>query len=411
MTSLVKKINTKKADSLKIDANLVLIVGISLVAISGILSINPIMPNIANSFNIPPQKIGLVMTIFLMPTTVGTLVFGALADRIGTKKILIPSLLLFGVGGILCAFANNFRSLLEWRFLTGIGAASLESLELTLISDLYSGKMLTSAMGFNAAIIGVAATIYPLIGGFLGELSWRYPFLLSVLAFPVALLISQKLKVASKQKNTQNLNLGTYLKTTCDNIKNPQVFGLLFTVFSLFVIELGSFYTYIPIYAGTQLGASGAEIGIIICCQSIAFSFAASQLGFLATKLSEKNLIISGFLLCGLSLVLMPTIHNTWLLIIPCIIFGVSAALALPTLQAMLAGIAPEGYRAGFMALNVTVQSLGRALGPLLAGLAYGVWGIQGVFYASAVLTIITVVVFGSLLTSKKTRAVKQLEL
>jgi MFS family permease len=77
----------------------------------------------------------------------------------------------------------------------------------------------------------------------------------------------------------------------------------------------------------------------------------------------------------------------------------------------MLAGIAPEGYRAGFMALNVTVQSLGRALGPLLAGLAYGAWGMQGVFYASAVLTIITVVVFSSLLTSKKTRVVEQLEL
>lgn len=360
------------------------------------------MPTLAQSFNIKGQDVGLVMTIFLMPTTVGTLIFGALADRIGTKKILIPSLLLFGVGGILCAFANNFQTLLEWRFLAGVGAASLESLELTLISDFYSGKMLTSAMGFNAAMIGIAATIYPLIGGFLGELSWRYPFFLSVLAFPVALLIFQKLKVASKQKNSENLNLGIYLKNTCDNIKNPQVFGLLFTVFSLFVIELGTFYTYIPIYAGTQLGASVAEIGIIICCQSIAFSLAASQLGFLATKLSEKSLIISGFLLCGLSLVLMPAIHHTWLLIIPCFIFGVSAALVLPTLQAMLAGIAPEGYRAGFMALNVTVQSLGRALGPLLAGLAYGAWGMQGVFYASAVLTIITVVVFASLLTSKK---------
>ena len=410
MISLAKKTNTKNANTLPIDANLIVIICISLVAISGILSINPIMPYIAESFNIPPQEIGLVMTIFLMPTTVGTLIFGALADRIGTKKILIPSLLLFGVGGILCAFANNFRSLLEWRFLTGVGAASLESLELTLISDLYSGKMLTSAMGFNSAMIGIAATIYPLIGGFLGELSWRYPFLLSVLAFPVALLISQKLKVASKQKNSQNFNLGIYLKNTCDNIKNPQVFGLLFTVFSLFVIELGTFYTYIPIYAGTQLGASVAEIGIIICCQSIAFSFTASQLGFLATKLSEKSLIISGFLLYGLSLLIVPAIPNTLLLIIPCIIFGVSVALTLPTLQAMIAGIAPEGYRAGFMALNVTVQSLGRALGPLLAGLAYGAWGIQGVFYASAALTIITVVVFSLLLTSKKSTPVVNVE-
>lgn len=290
--------------------------------------------------------------------------------------------------------------------MTGVGAASLESLELTLISDLYSGKMLTSAMGFNAAMIGVAATVYPLIGGILGGLSWRYPFLLSVLAFPVALLISQKLKVASKQKNTEkNLNLSIYLKNIWDNIKNPQVFGLLFTVFSLFVIELGAFYTYIPVYAGTHLGASGAEIGIILSGQSIVFALAASQLGFLAKRFSEKSLVLLGFILCGLSLLVTPAIHNTWLLMIPSIIFGVSFALAFPTLQAMLAGIAPEGYRAGFMALNVTVQSLGRALGPLFAGVTYGAWGMQGVFYASAALSIITVVVFGLLHTSKKLRA------
>ncbi|KAB8330185.1 MFS transporter [Scytonema tolypothrichoides VB-61278] len=406
MASSLSRINKDNAKSIQIDANLLLIVSISLVAISGVVGINPIMPNIAKSLNIPTQEVGLIMTTFLMPTTVGTLIFGALADRIGRKKVLIPSLLLFGVGGILCAIANNFHSLLEWRFLTGVGAASLESLELTLISDLYSGKMLTTAMGFNSAMIGVAATIYPLIGGFLGELSWRYPFLLSILAFPVALFISKNLKVGSKQKSTGNLNFSNYLKNTFNNIKNPQVFALLFAVFSLFVIELGTFYTYVPILAGTQLGASGIEIGIIICCQSLIFSFAASQVGFLANRFSEKKLIILGFLLCALSLLIMPAINNAWLLIIPSVIFGVSVALIFPPLQATLAGIAPEGYRAGFMALNVTVQSLGRALGPLFAGLAYGVWGIQGVFYASVVLIVITVVVFGLLQQTKKLKVV-----
>lgn len=404
MASSLSTKMTRKKDCIQIDGNLLTIVSIPIIAVSGIFGINPIMPNIAKSFNIPPEQIGLIMISFLMPTTVGTLIFGVLADRIGTKKILIPSLLVFGVGGILCAIANNFHSLLEWRFLTGIGAASLESLELTLLSDLYTGKMLTSAMGFNAAMIGVAATVYPLIGGILGGLSWRYPFLLSVLAFPVALLISQKLKVTSRQKNTQKLNLRNYIKNTYDNIKNPQVFGLLFTVFSLFVIELGAFYTYVPIYAATNLSASGAEIGVILCGESIAFALSASQLGFLARHFSEKSLVMLGFILCGLSLLVTPAIHHTWLLMIPSTIFGVSFALAFPTLQAMLARIAPEGYQAGFMALNVTVQSLGRANGPLFAGIGYSVWGMQGVFYASAALSIITVVVFGLLHSIKKSR-------
>ena len=399
MSSLSRNENGNR---LHIDASLLIIICISLIAIGGVVGINPVMPNIAKSLNISPQNIGLIMTSFLIPSTVGTLVFGALADRFGIKKILIPSLLIFGIGGILCASANNFRSLLEWRFVTGIGAANLESLELTLIGDLYSGKMLTSAMGFNAAIIGIAATLYPVIGGILGEASWRYPFLLSVFAFPVAFLIAQKLKITQKQNKTQKFNLNIYLKTTFNNLKNPQVLGLLFTVFSLFVIELGAFYVYVPTFASTKLGASGASIGILLSSQSITFSFVASQLGFLASRLSEKSLIVLGFILTGLSLIIMPAMHSTWLLIIPCIIFGVALGLIMPTLQVMLAEIAPEGCRAGFMALNVTVQSLGRALGPLLAGIAFTAWGMQGVFYSSAVLSIITVIIFGSLLTSKK---------
>lgn len=401
MSYLSRKCNQKKANNLLFDWNLFLIISISLIATSGVFSINPIVPIIAQSLNIPPQQIGMLMTSFLLPTTFGSLIFGALADRIGRKKILIPSLLVFGIGGILCASASNFRSLLEWRFVTGIGSASLESIELTLISDLYSGKMLTTVMGINAAMIGFAATIYPVIGGMLAEFSWRYVFLLSVLAFPIGLLITTNCKLPNKPKSTQNLNLTTYLKTTWKNIQNPQVLGLLLTVFSMFIIELGAFYIYIPMYAATTLHSSGAEIGIILSIESIVFAITASQLGLLSRWFSEKKLISYGFLLCGLSLLVIPTIHHTWLLITPCIVFGISQALALPSLQSMLAAIAPEGYRAGFMALNVTVQSLGRALGPLFAGVSFNVWGIQGVFYINALLAITTIIIFNFLLGYK----------
>jgi MFS family permease len=401
MSSLFQKINKKNATNIAFDGKLFMIISISLIAISGVLSINPIVPIIAQSLNIPPQQIGMLMTSFLLPTTFGSFIFGALADRIGRKKILIPSLLLFGIGGILCASATNFRSLLEWRFFTGLGSASLESIELTLISDLYSGKMLTSAMGINAAMIGVASTIYPIIGGMLAEFSWRYVFLLSLLAFPVSLLIATRLKLPNKQNSTQNLDLKTYFKTTWENIQNPQVIGLLLTVFSMFLIELGAFYIYLPVYAATTLHASSAEIGIILSIESIAFAIAASQLGLLTRWFSEKNLISCGFLFCGLSLLVIPTIHGTWSLVTPCVVFGISQALALPSMQSMLAAIAPEGYRAGFMALNVTVQSLGRALGPLFAGVSFGFWGIQGVFYVNALLAILTSVIFNLLLSYK----------
>ncbi len=53
------------------------------------------------------------------------------------------------------------------------------------------------------------------------------------------------------------------------------------------------------------------------------------------------------------------------------------------------------------MAVNATVLLLGQVLGPLLAGVAFGLWGIQGFFYASAGFAISTLGLLTRLFTYK----------
>ncbi|MCI5121886.1 MAG: MFS transporter, partial [Candidatus Electrothrix sp. AUS4] len=61
---------------------------------------------------------------------------------------------------------------------------------------------------------------------------------------------------------------------------------------------------------------------------------------------------------------------------------GVAQGLNIPTVQTMLAGLAPLEYRASFMAVNGTVLRLGQTLGPLLMGIFFALWGIKGAFLA-----------------------------
>ena len=121
------------------DVNLLIVVSITLMELMGTMSINPVLPGIAGEFELSPQQIGWVTTAFVVPIALGAPVCGILADRFGRKTILVPSLFLFAIAGFACAFAPNFQILLGWRFLQGIGAASLEALALTLICDLYTG--------------------------------------------------------------------------------------------------------------------------------------------------------------------------------------------------------------------------------------------------------------------------------
>ena len=70
--------------------------------------------------------------------------------------------------------------------------------------------LVTTAMALNASAIGVGATIYPAIGGILGDINWRYPFFLSLLAIPVALLVLMKLKLP--QQPIEQVQLKTYVQ-------------------------------------------------------------------------------------------------------------------------------------------------------------------------------------------------------
>ena len=369
------------------DRNLQIIIAIALMAILGSSSIGPVLPTIADALSIPHEQIGLVITAFVLPVAIGTPISGVLADRFGRKKILIPSLFLFAIAGVACVFASNFHTLLELRFLEGIGAAPLESLALTLISDLYSGKMLTAAMGLNASVIGISLAVYPLISGGLTTLGWQYAFMLPLLAIPIALLVIFVLKIPELPKQ-QDFNFKIYTANIIHSINNNQVIGLLCAVIALFILLFGPYFTYIPIIANDSLGASAITIGIVQASMALSLAFVSSQIALFPQYLSEITLIKVSFIVYTLALIITPTLHNVWLLFIPSVLFGAAHGMCFPSTQALLGKLAPEGYRAGFMSVNVTVLSLAQGLGPLLAGGAFVFWGINGVFVAGAIFAI-----------------------
>lgn len=397
MGFLTMKSNPKSASNIYQDKNFYIINALTLMAILGGTIFNPALPSIQKTFNVSSEQVSLVSTLFQLPGAIVTPIFGILADSFGRKQVLLPSLLLFAIGGGFSGFAPNFRSLLEGRLLQGIGVASLESLSLTIISDVYRGKMLTTVMAFNASLIGISSALFPVIGGVLAALSWRFPFLVSFAAIAIALLVLTTLKLPNRQQ-TKDFKLKLYLRSTWSSINNRQVFGLLFAAMSQFLLQVASI-TYIPILAGS-LGASSTVNGLILASISLSLAFTASQLGLFARKLSEIKLIKISFILFALALAIIPIVPNVWLLLIPMMLLGAAQGMAFPSTQALLAGLSAQESRAGFMAVNSTIQSLGQTLGPLLAAIVDAIWGIQVVFYAAAGFALVSFVVFNLMLAS-----------
>ena len=362
-----------------------IIFGVTLIAVMGVASVTPAFPAIIKVLNISPAEVGLLVTVFTLPGIILTPVLGVYADIYGRKKILIPSLFLFSLAGIACGFTRDFNVLLIFRFLQGVGASSLGSLNVTVIADLFSGKDRSSAMGYNASILSMGTAAYPLLGGALATLGWNYPFFLPILAIPVGLLVLISLKNPEPMKK---LELKVYLKETFKSVRKKDALGLFIASTFTFIILYGSYLTYFPVLMDSRFRAYPWMIGLILSAMSVTTALAASQLGKLTARYSAKRLLLFAYLVYAVGLLLITQITSLWWLILPAIIFGLGHGINIPCIHTLLASMAPLEFRASFMSFNGMVLRLGQSLGPLIMGLVLGLSSLSGVFIAGAVFSL-----------------------
>lgn len=373
------------------ELNFQIICTISLIAVLGVSSVTPAFPLLAKTLEIEPKNMGLLITVFTLPAIILGPVIGVLADRLGRKKILVPSLLVFGIAGTACGFVRDFNLLLWLRLLQGIGAASLLSLSVTLIGDLYTGARRTEAMGLNASVSSIGTASYPTIGGALASLAWYYPFMLPIVAIPIGFLVLFGLK-NTEPKGDRNLK--EYLINAGNILQNRRLFGLFIASAANFVLLYGAYVTYLPQLINDVFKAPPTTIGILISSVSVAIIITSSQLGKLARRYQATTLIRSSFILYALALSIVPFMPSIWFLLIPTTIFGIGLGVGFPSIQTLLADLAPREYLATILSVNGTFFGIGQTLGPLLMGIAFGFGGINGVFYAGVSFAILIFFVF-----------------
>ncbi len=363
------------------ETNLLVVFGVTLMAVMGVATITPAFPAMVRELNITTQEVGLLITIFTIPGVFLAPVLGILADRWGRKKILIPSLMIFGVVGGACVLARDFHTLLALRFLQGTGAASIAFLNVTIIGDLYSGKQRIAAIGYNAGVLSVGTAGYPALGGAMAMLGWYYPFLLPLVAIPIGFLA---LHYLNNPEPDDGRSTRSYLKSIWRTIKNPQTVVLFIIGASTFLILYGAYLTFFPFMIASSFGGSALTIGMVMASTSLTTALTAPQMGKLTKKRSGKTFLKISFLLYALGLTMITVVPNIWLLMVPTIILGIAHGLNMPNLYALLTRRAPMEHRAAFMSINGTALKLGQTLGPVLMGAVFTEWGLDSTFYVGS---------------------------
>jgi len=368
------------------DRNFQIVCGASLMGMMMVAMVVPAFPTMVEAFGVSEQSIGLLISVYTLPNFLFAPLAGIMADRLGRRRLLIPSLFLFGIFGGACALAPDFKTLLILRGLQGIGGAPLMGVPGAIIGDLFSGQKRAEAMGLNTTAMYVGYVIYPLLGGALANFAWNYAFLPFLIAIPVGIIALVSLR-CPEPENKQSLK--DYLGNALRYLKSLKVLWLFSATVITYILLYGAYLTYFSLLLGERFHASPFTIGLFISIIGVMTAVASSQLGRLSKRFSVASLIIGAFGIYACAMAITPVVPNLWSCLLPTILFSIAHGLNLPGQRIIAAGIAPLEHRAGFMAVQGTMIPLGMTIGPLIMGLAFSFTGLNVTFLIAALIALV----------------------
>jgi MFS family permease len=112
---------------------------------------------------------------------------GAIVDRFGRRRLMLWATAVYGIGGFIPFFIDNFWAVVAGRVVIGLGEAAVLTVSNTLLADYFDEKarhrwlMLQGLMGSILGSVTIACS------GFLAAKGWQWPFAVYGVAFPILL--------------------------------------------------------------------------------------------------------------------------------------------------------------------------------------------------------------------------------
>ena len=157
------------------------------IAFMGIGLVDPILKPIADQLDATPSQVSLLFTSYMAVMGVAMLITGVVSSRIGVKRTLLCGLVLIIVFAALAGSSDAIGAIVGFRAGWGLGNALFIATALATIVMSARGSTAQAVILFEAALgLGIAAG--PILGGQLGELSWRAPFYGVAVLMTVALV-------------------------------------------------------------------------------------------------------------------------------------------------------------------------------------------------------------------------------
>ncbi|MFL6722792.1 MAG: multidrug effflux MFS transporter [Sphingomicrobium sp.] len=206
----------------------------------------PALPDIGRSLDVTQENHRqLVVVAYFVGFASTQLFWGPLADRFGRKPVLAVGIILYGLFGLLCAFAGSFPLLIAGRVAMGASAAVTRVLVVAMVRDLFEAEAMARVMSLVFMVFMLVPVLAPNIGQLiLLVASWRAIFLV-LAAYALAMLAWSwwRLPETLHPEYRRSLNPREMLTAIVETVREPQSRGYtiaLTIIFSALVAYISS---------------------------------------------------------------------------------------------------------------------------------------------------------------------------
>jgi MFS transporter, YNFM family, putative membrane transport protein len=325
----------------------------------------PLLPYLQRVYNASAIAVSLTVSATILAVALMAPLVGLLAESVGRKRVIVPSLYALTVPTLLAATSRSLHQLIFWRFMQGVFVPGVIVVMMAYIGEEFAGAYVGRAM--SAYITGTV------LGGFGGRyisglvthhVDWRDAFLVIGLVNVIgAIMVQRWLPLARNFVRSEDLR-GS-LSDAMRHLRNPRLLAVFGMGFAALFCLVGAF-TYANFYlAARPYHLNSAQLGSV---------FFVYLLGLIVTPLSGRCLDHYGIRLtaviavCFTSLGLLLTLVHSLPIIIAGLALASSGVFIYQAVGTVQTGVVAGRARSLAAGLYVTFYYIGGSLGAIITG-------------------------------------------
>ncbi|MBI2083698.1 MAG: MFS transporter [Deltaproteobacteria bacterium] len=326
--------------------------------------IMPILPFYAVQFGASATTLGMILMSYAGMQFLFAPIWGRVSDRYGRKTVILATLLGSTFAQLLLGLAPTLVFVFIGRLLGGLFAANI-SVASAYVTDVTTEKDRAKGMGLIGAAFGIGFILGPAIGGILSTYGYHVPILFSAMLTAANLIFA----TVRLRKPKRHHPVNGIPRTSVLRNRTVLKFCLVYLIFTIAVSQLESVFA---LFMLDRFAYDAREVAYILVMMAVIM--VAIQGGFMrrATHFfSEEQLFLAGVLILSLCFFGIPVMGRVSFLLIPLGVASMGRGISQPSLMSLVSKQSSPHQRGAVMGTFQSFASLGRIIGPVVAGILY----------------------------------------